>query len=291
LKPRDSIFGSSIERRCYGKLQDTWGDKYAVYHNQPFLSIFQDREAVTADEFDFLKKTSVDFVICSKDGRPLVCIEFDGMQHGHNVGSLYQPGMGQRDRDRRRRGLELKLRIAHEANFPFFVLSGEHFKGFSDGVRLSLVDAIIGEIFASQEVGDKFRNGFNPNEYGLTEEEFNALPFLEQRDMIEDWAIGVEVVADFTHNPIFKKVAELEEIVGLQSHSQMYTSHPDFPSDTWSLVDCSATDKHGRQARTRVCIPNFKTPGCVFTVHIANEIGLLVCLEQLRCQGNTNQGQ
>ncbi len=282
MELRNSVFGSKEERRCFLKLVETWGERYDVYHNLPFLSLFKGRDSVSEQEYEFLKKSSVDYVICAKDGRPLVCIEFDGMQHGHNVGTQYHAGLKQRNRRSRKNNLDLKLRVAHQARFPFFVLSGNEFNNFGNGLRLSLVDAIIGDVFASTDRLKLFGRGFDPEEYGYTVDEFAALPAHEQFEQIEDWAIGVEVRADFENNPIFRQVAKLEEAVGARSWSYWFPCDDERSPDDWVLVESTVTDRYGEIASTRVRIPNFQTPGCEFAVHIALEIGRLVCLEILR---------
>ena len=53
------------------------------YAHLPFTKIF-DITTLNVNEIerDFLLKTNVDYTICDKKDKPLMCIEFDGMGHG-----------------------------------------------------------------------------------------------------------------------------------------------------------------------------------------------------------------
>ena len=42
-------------------------------------------------EVNQLKKTSIDYVLCDMNDKPLVAIDFDGMGEGFNVGTTYHP--------------------------------------------------------------------------------------------------------------------------------------------------------------------------------------------------------
>jgi hypothetical protein len=109
---RDTVFGSKMEKRCFLKLDETWGKNYRVYHNLPFLNVFTGRSdlldidgqpfTLSEEEYDLLKKTSIDFTVCDKNDKPLVCIEFDGMQDGFNVGTKYHLRSGSEGRKARR---------------------------------------------------------------------------------------------------------------------------------------------------------------------------------------------
>ena len=157
---RETIFGSKEERKYYTKLQRTWGSKLNIYNNIPFLNVFTAKDEligenynkfkITEEEYDQLKKTSIDFVICDKKDKPIACIEFDGLQQGFNVGRSYIASGERKERKSRKLFFELKLRVAHGSLFPYFILGSEQFKGFSDSVYLTIADALIGEVLSTQ---------------------------------------------------------------------------------------------------------------------------------------------
>ena len=85
---RKTVFGSRMERGCFQKLNETWGKHYRVYPNLPFLLVIAPKTdmvdnsfepfKLSEEEYEKLKKTSIDFTVCDKKDKPLVCIEFDG---------------------------------------------------------------------------------------------------------------------------------------------------------------------------------------------------------------------
>lgn len=75
---KDSVFASRAERANFQKLESRWGDRYELWHNLPFLHIFARDRLIDPDSLDFrplaisdiewqkLKKTSVDYVLCDR---------------------------------------------------------------------------------------------------------------------------------------------------------------------------------------------------------------------------------
>jgi len=60
-------------------------------------------------------------------------------------------------------------------------------------------------ILADRATHEKFANGFIPEEAGYTQERFNALPKHQQDEIVQDWALGVEVDSSFAHNPVTRE--------------------------------------------------------------------------------------
>ena len=106
------VFGSNAERSNFYKLSRQWGSTYRIYHNLPFLNVFNTKGLVNAKklgswstlfdpnqpdklaigdiDYNRLKKTSIDYTLCDQNDHPLLCIEFDGIKDGFNVGTEYQ---------------------------------------------------------------------------------------------------------------------------------------------------------------------------------------------------------
>lgn len=206
---KDSVFASKSERRNYYKLARTWGDKYSIHHNLPFLNIFTTsnlidsftdwqnpkRIAISNIELAKLKKTSIDFTLCDENDKPILCIEFDGWQEGYNVGATYYPQQipeySTSFSPWRQEITELKLRVALGSRFPFFVVGSKYFNDISPETKLTIVDGIIGDVITGQAVNEQIRKGFDPEEVGISQEEFDGFSDEEQHEIIQNWVLDI----------------------------------------------------------------------------------------------------
>jgi len=291
---RKSVFGSSMEKRCFRKLNETWGKKYNIYHNLPFLNVFTGRTDLIDDEFnpitlsdeeyDLLKKTSIDFTICDKKDVPLICIEFDGMQNGFNIGTSYQLRNGTSGRNARRSFIELKLRVAHGSQFPYLILGSEEFRGLSDSVRLTIADGLIGEVLSSKAIHDRLQTIFDPTQCGYSTEEFDELSPAQQSEIIDDWASMIEIECDFEYNPIVREVMRLSTELHATGYGVTFLNDDQYDPDKWIWMQVHVTSSPYGTATVKVCLPFFKTPSCYCPVHLTEEIGRLLALVQLQKQ-------
>lgn len=289
---RKSVFGSKEERKFYQKLQKTWSAKCNVYHNIPFLNVidgkskFIDRDYTVFElsdkEYDYLKKTSIDYVICDKDDHPQLGIEFDGMYQGINLGSKYKQSEKKSNNKRRKDKLELKLKVAHGSNFPLFVLSSDYFKGLSESIYLTIVDGIIGEVLSSKNTTRRVEQGFVPEHCGFSKEEFEEMTDSAQREIIQGWFDNISIESDFEINPIFRKVSEYQKQLNFCGVSYTYLNDPELDSESLDWVDCRVDSHAYGSAHARVCLPKFDSPGMYFGVHILHELAQLIALSELR---------
>jgi len=112
---------------------------------------------LTHSEREFLLKTNVDYTLCTKRGRPLLSVEFDGLSHGFSrLGRYVQ--MHECHDPARALKLDLKVRIATEGNYPFVVVSYDEKNPIGEGIRLSIVDGIIGQVLANQDFQYRLKN-------------------------------------------------------------------------------------------------------------------------------------
>ncbi|WP_310410315.1 hypothetical protein [Chamaesiphon sp. OTE_8_metabat_110] len=109
-----SVFASKAERSHYEKLSRNWGSKYNIWHNLPYLNVFNVNNIIDVDDYmsrvslaalgynesiktspvkllavsdkdkNILKKTSIDYTVCNQNDEPILCIEFDGLGEGFN---------------------------------------------------------------------------------------------------------------------------------------------------------------------------------------------------------------
>jgi hypothetical protein len=252
-----------------------------------------------------LKKTSIDYTLCDETDKPLICIDFDGIKDGFNVGTEYRFD-GPPD-PWRELITGLKLKVAHGSMFPYFVVGYEHFKDLSDGIQLTMVDGIIGEILSNLESHARIGQGFDPEQVGLSQEDFDKLLPDEQHELVQDWVIGVEVEAELKNNPISVKVCELKRQVPLHCActwlSYPSADHAKSLGERRRLLD-NAVSKGCRCTLYRervmengkvtyltsecgpisatVWLPNFKTPGCSSMLGLVENLAKLVALEKAR---------
>lgn len=263
---KQSVFASKAEKRNYDKLLTTWGDKFRIYHNLPFLNVFDfqglignDGKPLELDDKDAsrLKKTSIDYVLCDEFEHPVVGIDFDGMSEGVNVGTLYVPDPDSMPDEWRQIIMGLKLRVAHGSSFPYFIVGSREFVGLSTSTRLTIVDGIIGGVLARTTRNERFAQGFSPREKGLNQQQFDSLPEWEQDELLQEWAIDVEVDAEMSSSPLSNIEIAMKRELGVQSWSEDWTppkGENDQQSRIWSTVTLHTKD-HG-DVSSSAWVPN-----------------------------------
>lgn len=321
------VFGSGSERTNYYKLSRQWGRSYRIYHNLPFLNVFNTKELlnvkklhswealfdpnepykVSIGDIDYnrLKKTSIDYTLCDASDKPILCIDFDGISDGFNVGTEYRFD-GPPD-PWRELITGLKLKVAHGSMFPYFVVGYDHFKDLSDNIQLTMVDGIIGEVLSNLETRQRIGQGFKPEEMGWTQKDFDNLSPDEQHEVIQDWVLDIEVEAEMNNNPISVKVEQLRRDVHLHCKCT-WLSFPN--ADNAQSLDerhrllnnaiskgCRCTLERVRfeesgevtylpcecgPVSASVWLPNFKTPGCTSVLGLVEDLSKLVALEKAR---------
>ncbi len=261
----ETVFASRAERSNHRKLESRWGDRYNVWHNLPFLNVFtrenlinpdiNDIRALTIPDTDWqrLKKTSIDYVLCDKEqDAPLVCIDFDGLQNGFNFGREYLAGV-ENPSPWRQQITSLKLLVAHGSFFPYFVVGSSHFANISDRVRRSIVDGLIGVVLAKKAFSDRMARGFTAEDFGLSDQEWDAMPPWELSEFIEDHFVSIEIDSELEHNPLYAEVARLWGELG-------------FPRGSHRFVDCSQT----KRSPTGRLLQEGPLIGAEYTVHTSD---------------------
>ena len=154
MSTRKSIWDGHTEEKLYQQLKTNWSDKFNVYPQIPFSKIFGISELnVSHEEKQFLYKTNIDYTICDKNDKPIICIEFDGIGRGYNRGGKYI----QLEADEMRvMKLELKLRIALEKDFPFFIVSYDEIENYDKNLQITILDGIIGQHLVGKEFANEF---------------------------------------------------------------------------------------------------------------------------------------
>ncbi len=260
MASKASVFASKAERTNFEKLSRAWGKKYRLWHNIPFLNVYNTSDlldpvtcnplTVEPQDFQRLKKTSIDYVLCDSDDAPLVCIDFDGIGNGFSRGLEY---VSAREDEWRKRIMNLKLTVAHGSDLcsykavPYFVVGNHEFKDLTSRVKLTIVDGIIGEALAYRAVGEIFSNGFEASMVGMTSEEFEDLTEAERSEQIQDWVFANELACEAKHSHLFKANGRMMQALREQGIFEYgcrieYLSDPPVPlnvsqDERWSLMD------------------------------------------------------
>ena len=223
---RNSIFDGSHEKELFKHLNSVWGNVFNIYPQLPFTKIFDIKTLkVSRKERDFLLKTNIDYTICNNRDRPLMCIEFDGMCHGYSRDGRYIQIVPDPVRKKK---LELKLKIAKEHSFPFYIISYNETTYISEQIYLAIIDSIIGQTMTSILFPKKV------NEYLEGAKDFTGtMDKGEVHDYIQDLIINAEVDLELTWDPVSRKASEIEKLLILKGilkrYSYRFLSKPDLP--------------------------------------------------------------
>lgn len=213
MKIRETAFNSASERTLYKALDTKWGDRFNLFPSLPFANIIDIEGAgLTEKERKFLFATSVDFTLCEKGSdKPMLSIEFDGLGHGFSRRGEYIQFMPAKDPYRKLK-LDLKLRIAWNVAYPFFVVSYQ--ESLPDWqLDLTIVDGIIGQVLAHKHFVESI-NGMSQEEL---EEQIRILSSMDQafypewsRDRygyIQDVITMKEIESETLWDPIVQEIA------------------------------------------------------------------------------------
>jgi len=206
LSVRNTIFGSRNERELFASIKSCWSEHgFVLYPSLPFAAIFDiTKIKVTPEEKSFLLKTSVDYTLCTDAGRPIVSVEFDGICHGFSRRGRYV-ALRPAPRNDPRRGwkLDVKLRVATEADYPLLVVSYHEKNPLSQDVHLTILDGMIGRVLAKREFSRRLQPLVDDHASTLSD-----MPPDDTDEYIQDLAIGLEVELDLHWNPIARAAAE-----------------------------------------------------------------------------------
>ena len=207
MKIRECVFGSGSEKELFATLEFHWAQKFDLFPSLPFASIIDFEDAgPSGSEKSFLYKTSVDYTLCTKMGKPLVSVEFDGMCRGFNrAGQFVQVHPDRRDPNRKWK-LDFKLRLCREVNYPFFVVSYQEKNPIGEDTTLAVVDGLIGQVPARRYVDSTIGKVVEEHR-----EFMEALPPDELQKYFQDLIIDTEVQAELKWDPLANKAADLQQ--------------------------------------------------------------------------------
>ncbi len=191
----------------------------------------------------------------------------------------------------------LKLKVAHGSYFDFIVLGYEQFENIAKNIKFSIVDGIIGEILSNRARDQILQQGFNPEDKGFSEEDFDNFPDYVQHEIIQDWILEVEVIAELENNPISLKCSRLRADPNVSKNiittSYIPLSFPDISNEVdiikraqmWDSIKlfgikCIIKTKELDEVVSSAWLPNFNTPR--FTGYgLCREISELLALNRI----------
>ena len=227
---KDSIFSSNGEERGYRSIESTWGEKHMVCGQTPLSALLEPGPNWKRDTSILFFKTSVDYVVCTATGRPLIAIDFDGMGEGFSAPDerKYMPS---KDIDRSRKTTsDIKIRHTKEAGLPYYIVGSEEFDDLGGDVRLTVIDGIIGATLARQAFRQYSSDGY-------------VLDFLPDRDYEDPFDMELEC------NPIPREQGRLRAAIdqlggGLPNCSYIPFEVPALPtSDSYDDIYSAAVSR------------------------------------------------
>ena len=260
MKVRKYVFGSASEKELFKTLVSHWSKQFDLFPSLPLASIVDiDDNSLSPEERSFVFKSSVDYTLCTKEGKPLISVEFDGMCHGFSKSGEYIQVLPSSKDPNRKRKLDLKLRLCQELFYPLLVVSYDEKNPIGKDTALTIVDGLIGQALAG-----RYRHEMLEQAVEESRGSFEHLPPDAQHEFLQDLVIDAGVAAELTWNPLAKKAAELEHEAwkkGLwKSHSVHFLCDPELPTDGNPLFDPDALQ------RTVEAFQHVRRMGCTITV-------------------------
>lgn len=227
---RQSVFGSRGEKELFTSLHSHWGSRFDLWPSLPLAQIVDIESArhyLKEKERDFFLKTNVDYTLCTKSGRPILSVEFDGLGKGFSRRGEYLQQVTTTDPHRKLK-LDLKLKVAKNEQYPFFVVSFEESRVLDQDTNLTIVDGIIGQVLAKQELQKSLKTLYNDHR-----ERIESLPSSSQHDYIQDLVCDAETLAELKWDPIAIAAAkysyEAFEKGIVRSYRTEYLNDPELP--------------------------------------------------------------
>ena len=258
---KNSIFGSKGEERGFRSIEHTWGEKYRLSAQFPWAQIFT-LDSRWQGTTDFFYKTSVDYLLATPEGQPLMAIDFDGLGGGFDYDGKYVQVEPTPKDPYRKEKLDIKLRYARQHDFPYHIVAGEEFNQFGDGIELTVVDGIIGSAIAEKHFWEQVQSRTFTNENDL---------------------IALELACEIEHNPILRRRFEvMDQICAITGEDHAF----------YLREQCHTTESELPPVGRHICITTLKnTPvGEVSDVvavrtsngsYLGSEIALLLVYSKL----------
>jgi len=227
---KKSVLGSEPEYELFKSLQNRWSKNFDLWPSLPFSCIVElekSEPSLSYKERDFFYNTNIDYTLCTKNGSPVLSIEFDGLGKGFSRNGEYIQIKESRDPHRKLK-LDLKIKIAKKLNYPFYVISFEESEELAPDLNLTIVDGIIGQVLTKKEFREKLKTPYDENR-----EMIESLPNYAQREYVQDLVWDAETIAELRSDPIAelgaKYLHEATEKGIINSWKEEFLNDPPLP--------------------------------------------------------------
>jgi len=222
---KKSIFGSRGEAEGFDLIERTWGEDYRLFSNIPFALVFDPEPEWDTSHLFF--KTSIDYVLCTKKGRPLLGIDFDGLGGGFDKAGVYKQIKETPADQHRKVKFDFKLRhvAKHTRNedhssiytdFPYHIVASDEFQDLDDNIALTVVDGIIGNWLARKDFTERAQSVLDEHS-----DEIRGIPAEERGEAIDSLLFDEEYDTHLRHNPIISKRMEIMHQIAKLSDDDM----------------------------------------------------------------------
>ena len=182
MRVTDSLLDSRGEQKLYSVLATTFNGLSGGFVPQiSFSQLFDASRAEIAnlapkdmhDPFGWYLMSDVDLTFCEgRDHRPVFSIEFDGLTKGFSRNGSFVPAPESPDprlAAERAAKLDLKVRMAREAEYPLIVIGWDELAAVGKNEFLTIIDGLAAEILAPLIAGRRLDDGWEPEPLEVSE--------------------------------------------------------------------------------------------------------------------------
>lgn len=214
-----------MERETFLAIRRKWEREVDIFPQVPVKNVvgFNRIQAIReSGKRNYLLRTEFDYVICKKNrGVPIFVIEFDGIGGGFSRDLRYVSKVVPIKDHIRSRKLQAKLDICAKAKMPAVVVSMPEQERVGEDGHLTILDGIIGEVFASH-VFDSI----------LKTRTFRSV------DEVEDLEIELSV----RKNPIDAAISRLlATLLAVDQGAGMRAQKPLYDRESEGMIGCHTT--------------------------------------------------
>lgn len=201
MRVRSSILADDDGRR-YRRLNTAFGESFPVFPNVPIDRVVH-LDGSTDAGFNLTEQVLIEdatfcYVVCDQEHRPLVVIDCDTQGYGFNEHGRYVPLHPISEVEAA--VLATKAKVMRSLSMPYVIVGPECFDHVADGISLSIVEGLVGQILASQEFT---RAMADP---ALFEKYAGPHADLDDSDMTPELRLEIAVKREF--NPVFRRYHE-----------------------------------------------------------------------------------
>ena len=199
------------ERKDFNHYESVWGSNFIIYPEIPLKSVLNlDLLKFNSTAADILLESSINYVVCDKNGNPLFFLDFCLWNSDLNNGFKDYKNVLKKERKDK---IKLKLDISRNNNIPFhFVSFEEPWEYLPDnslnenGLILTIIDSIIGETLIKKDL-----NGFLENLLEDLGMDLNAMNQEEKKQYLEDLISNSPL--ELKWDPLVKKIEKIHNIL------------------------------------------------------------------------------